>query len=265
MPQTYFIILLFVAAVVLVVRRMRRPVRPGHGVVDIGFVGRPVTARPPTGQIPPPNELRGVRRRPISRIRRCAGGHRQRLELRGLGDFAHRLGGQNAEPGQIAQLGTGPVNRGLFGQHMDNGCRSGGAVGRCRAVVATAPASKTGVPTPAARTHQRGAARVCADRARTPWLLTHRGADPARRRRRRECCRRRRPSRPRSARSPHSAARRSSAAPAPRPDRTWPPTDPPDPAASGPTASSTSPHNGRSPIQPGHHLVGDVVGARDDR
>ena len=163
---------------------MRRAHRVGHGVIDVGFVRGPITTRPPTGQIPPPNELPRRGGRPIPRIRCHPGRNGQRLERGGLRHLTYRLGGQDAEPGQIAGLVAG--------------CPRGWPVRRARESPPRRPRAPkqpgrrrdhTGRPNwlrrgPAGRRHRRGAAPRCADRAHTRWRPTHPGAARARRRRR---------------------------------------------------------------------------------
>ena len=51
------------------------------------------------------------------------------------GQVAHRLGGQDPEPGQIPGMIAGPVQGGLFGQHMNHRSGRGAFRSLRRAVV----------------------------------------------------------------------------------------------------------------------------------
>ena len=115
------------------VGRMGRPERIGHGVVHVGFAHRLVAARPATRHIPPPQKLRRLGAGPVSRIRcDCRGRHGQRLQRRGGGQVAHRLGGHDPEPAQITRIVAPALQGALLGQHMDHhaGRRSRAVAGR---------------------------------------------------------------------------------------------------------------------------------------
>ncbi len=131
---------------------------------------RGVTARPAARQITPPHELARLRDwadtpDPVSRRAR------QRFERGGGGQLAHRFGGQDPEPGQIAGMITGAVEGGLLGQHM-NHHRTAAAftLGGRRAVGATRTGRPAGLTAPQ-RPARIGAALVFGARI----VLAHRG------------------------------------------------------------------------------------------
>ena len=157
-------------AVGLVVRRMRRPVRIGHRVIDIGFLDRFIAARPTTRQIPPPHELL------VLRLGRYPGsgatpvGTVSGLRLAVLATLRTRFGGQNPEPAQIPRRITGAVKGALFGQHMNHRRRAP----RRALPPPCSPHARIGRPgwlprAPTRRPHRRDAALG----ARI--VLTHRG------------------------------------------------------------------------------------------
>jgi hypothetical protein len=96
-------------AIRFVVGRMGRADRPGHGVVDIAPVYRPVTAGPATGQIAPPDELGILGRGSIPRIRRRGvGGHRHRRQRGRRRQSRTEAAGSTPNPGRYPGLSPDP-------------------------------------------------------------------------------------------------------------------------------------------------------------
>ncbi len=244
---------------------MRGTARVGHRVVDIAHRRRGVTAREPTRQVSPPDELGQRRRRPIARLR-SPRRHRQGFEPRRLRQGAHRLGGQDPEPRQIPRRVAGAVDGGLFGQHMDDDRPHRRAGGRGRAVRAMRTRTPTGParrPTP--RRHRRGAARGAriirahAARQRIQALIERRGiggvdVGPD-------------PGHPRTGWLDLDEALLVGLGWDPHPGRVELGHPQIDPVGQfGPRQSHPLRHMpGQRRIQPGHHLVIDGRGAGDDR
>jgi hypothetical protein len=127
------------SAVRLVVRRVRRSVWIGLGVVNVARHRGFVAAGPAAGQIAAADEPRQSGRRAVVRFCDKVFGDADRAQggpRRQLGD---PLGGQHTA-GQIAGLGAGALDGGGLGQHVDNDLAAGGFGSGCRALIGSAGA-----------------------------------------------------------------------------------------------------------------------------
>ena len=240
---------------------MGRAQRPRHGVVDIGLLGwrdhnpgqRHVRSRHRTNSTV-------LADGPIARIRRRAGGHRQRFERRG-GLRPVRAPIRRAGPQTRADIrGCRWRRRWSPVRPAHESPRSPRRPQRCAAPPRGSPRIRTRTPASphaAQRPARIGAALACGARI----VVAHRG------RQRVQPLRQRRPvsgtqitgdrGHPRAERPRcrHSDCCRPRARSAPRPDRTCTPTDRHDLAVWAPTASSTSRHGRDRLIQCRHHSV----------
>ena len=117
---------------------MGGPDRVGHGVVDVGHFGRPVTAGEPAGQIAAADEVGQRRRGSVVRLRAQLRTARDGPQLRPAREVGHQLGRHRAVAGKQPGLLRAVAGHALgLGHQVDDDLAGvgaavlpGGAVGR---------------------------------------------------------------------------------------------------------------------------------------